>query len=112
MAMTDKFLLVCAREAALKRNLEFLNLVVSFVCCLGNHIKLSIITSGAQKISLCWRLLLLAAYAVSKSKKSNLHYARGITPKRVTNGGANFRCLAPGLHSLKKRRSVGDTVPI
>ena len=45
----------------------------------------------------------------------DLHYARGITPKRVTSGGAHLRGLAPGLHSSEKTsqrwRAVGDTVP-
>ena len=31
--------------------------------------------------------------------KSNLHYTRRITPKRVTSCGAHLRGLAPGLHS-------------
>ena len=31
---------------------------------------------------------------VNKSK-SNLHYTRGITPKRVNNGEARLRCFAP-----------------
>ena len=31
--------------------------------------------------------------------KSNLHYTRDITPKRVTIGGAHFHSLAPGQHS-------------
>ena len=48
--------------------------------------------------------------------KSNLHYTRGITPKRVTSGGAHLRGLAPGLHSSEETsqrwRTVGDTVPI
>ena len=50
---------------------------------------------------------------VNKSK-SNLHYARGITPKRVTNGESHLRCFAPGQHSYEetsqRRRAVGDTV--
>ena len=33
-----------------------------------------------------------------KSKKSNRHYTHGITPKRVTSGGAILRGLAPGQH--------------
>ena len=49
-------------------------------------------------------------------KKSNLHYTRGITPKRVTSGGAHLRGLAPGLHSSEgtsqRWRAVGVTVPI
>ena len=48
--------------------------------------------------------------------KSNLHYTRGITPKRVTSGGAHLRGLAPGLRSSEETsqrwRAVGDTVPI
>ena len=30
--------------------------------------------------------------------KSNLHYTRGITSKRVTSGGAHLRGLVPGQH--------------
>ena len=48
--------------------------------------------------------------------KSNLHYTRRITPKRVTSCGAHLRGLAPGLHSSEETsqrwRVVGDTVPI
>ena len=48
--------------------------------------------------------------------KSNLPYTRGITPKRVTSGGAHLRCLAPGQHSpeeiSQRWRAVVDTVPI
>ena len=29
-------------------------------------------------------------------KKSNLHYTRGMTPKRLTSGGVHLRGLAPG----------------
>ena len=47
--------------------------------------------------------------------KSKLDYARGITPKSVTSGGAHLRCLAPGQHSSEetsqRRRAVGDTLP-
>ena len=46
--------------------------------------------------------------------KSNVHYTRGITPKRVTSGGAHLCGLAPGLHSSEETsqrwRAVGDTV--
>ena len=49
-------------------------------------------------------------------KKSNLHYTRRITPKRVTSCGAHFRGLAPGQHSSEETsqrwRVVGDTVSI
>ena len=48
--------------------------------------------------------------------KSNLHYARRITPKRVTSCGAHLRGLAPGHDSSEETsqqwRVVGDTVPI
>ena len=48
--------------------------------------------------------------------KSNLHYSHGITPKRVTSGGAQLCCLALGQHSSEEIsqgwRAVGDTVPI
>ena len=54
--------------------------------------------------------------ANESNQKSNLHYTRGITPKRVTSGGAHLRGLAPGLHSSEETsqrwRAVGDTVPI
>ena len=54
--------------------------------------------------------------ANESNQKSNLHYTRGITPKRVTSCGAHLRGLAPGLHSSEETslrwRAVGDTVPI
>ena len=49
-------------------------------------------------------------------KKSNLHYTRRISPKRVTSGGSHLRGSVPGLHSSEETsqrwRAVGDTVPI
>ena len=46
--------------------------------------------------------------------KSNLHYSRGITPKRVRSGGMLLRGLAPGQHRFEGIsqwcRVVGDTV--
>ena len=43
----------------------------------------------------------------------NLHYTRGITPKRVTSGGDHLHGLAPGLHSSEETsqrwRALGDT---
>ena len=46
--------------------------------------------------------------------KSDHHYTRGITPKRVTSAGAHLRCLAPGQNSSEETsqrwRAVGDTV--
>ena len=51
-----------------------------------------------------------------KNQKSNLHYTRRITPKRVTSCGAHLRGLAPGQHSSEETsqrwRVVGDTVSI
>ena len=51
-----------------------------------------------------------------KKKKSNLHYTRGITLKRVTSSGAHLRGLAPGLHSSEETsqwwRAVGDTADL
>ena len=45
-------------------------------------------------------------------KKSNLHYTRRITPKRVTSSGAHLRGLPPGQHSSEESsqrwRVVGD----
>ena len=44
----------------------------------------------------------------------NLHYTRGITPKRVTKGGAHLCGLARGQHSYEKTsqrwRIVRDSV--
>ena len=36
------------------------------------------------------------------TSKSNLHYTRRITPKRVTSSGAHVRGLAPGLAQLRR----------
>ena len=43
-------------------------------------------------------------------QKSNLHYTRFISPKRVTSGGAHLRGLAPVRYNTapKKRRSGGE----
>ena len=47
-------------------------------------------------------------------QKSNFHYTRGNTPKRITSGGIHLRGLAPGQHSSEdtsqRWRAVGDTV--
>ena len=46
--------------------------------------------------------------------KANLHYTRGIIPKRVMSGRAHLRGLSPGQHSfeetLQRWRAVGDIV--
>ena len=48
-----------------------------------------------------WRLGFAFAWFDSR-KKSNLHYTRGNTLKRVSSGGAHLRGLAPGQHSPKE----------
>ena len=49
-----------------------------------------------------------------ETNQSHLHCTIGITPTRVTSGGAHLRGLAPGLHNLEatsqRWRAVGDTV--
>ena len=51
----------------------------------------------------------------SITNKPNLHYTRGITPKRVSSAGVHLRGLAPGQHSSEKMsqwwQTVGNTVP-
>ena len=46
--------------------------------------------------------------------KSNLHYSRGITPKRVTSGGPHLRGLGLGQHSSEETSqrwlAVGNSV--
>ena len=37
-----------------------------------------------------------------KVNKSNLHYTRGITPKRVTSSGAHLRGFAPGAAQFRR----------
>ena len=44
---------------------------------------------------------MLLVFIISKLK-SNLHYTRRVTPKRVTSGGAHLRGLAPGQHSTEE----------
>ena len=39
--------------------------------------------------------------STGKNSKSNLHYSRDITPKRVTGGGARLRGLTPGQPSFR-----------
>ena len=50
----------------------------------------------------------------NRFRKSNLHYARIITLKRVTSGRAILRSLSPRQHSFKealqRSRAFGDTV--
>ena len=54
--------------------------------------------------------------AASFKIKSNFHYTRRITPKRVTSCGAHLRGLVPGQHSSEESsqrwRVVGETVTI
>ena len=48
--------------------------------------------------------------------KSNLHYTRDITPKRVTSGGVHLRGLTHEQHSSEETsqrwRVAGDTNPV
>ena len=59
-----------------------------------NSQKLTTLASGAVDLSLIPGRVKL---------KSNLHYIRGITQKRVASGEAHLRGLAPGLHSSEER---------
>ena len=51
---------------------------------------------------------------VKQNKKSNFYNTPGITPKRVTRGGAHLRDLVPERHSseetFQRWRNVGDTL--
>ena len=64
--------------------------------------------ASADVVSVC------LDYFRNKPKKPKSYYTHGITPKRVTSGGAHLRGLAPGQHSsketLKRWRAVGVTV--
>ena len=80
--------------------------------------------SGSVRVQLLQNLKVRVRFRFIETKflrfrfgfKSNLHYTRRITPKRVTSCGAHLRSLAPGLHSSEETsqrwRVVGDTVPI
>ena len=46
----------------------------------------------------------------TKPIRKMFHYTHGITPKRVTNGGAHIRSLASGLHSYEETSQRGQTV--
>ena len=54
-----------------------------------------------------------ALYKCAIRKNSNFYYTYGITPKRVTSGGAHLRGLAPGQYSFEETserwRVIGDT---
>ena len=47
-------------------------------------------------------VIILSTVPAFNCIKSNLHYTRSITPKRVTSCGAHLRGLAPGLHSSEE----------
>ena len=47
-------------------------------------------------------VILVATDPKHFKSKSNLHYTRGITPKRVTNNGVHLQGLAPGQHISEK----------
>ena len=57
------------------------------------HIKTARISSNGQVKTLWLQIT---------NQKLNLHYTGGITPKRVTSGGARLRGLAPGNTAPKK----------
>ena len=61
--------------------------------------------SHSYSLVFCRRFSIFSLYY----KKSNVHYARGMTQKRATSGGAHLRGSAPEQHSseetsLKKNR--------
>ena len=62
---------------------------------------------------LCGQLSVSLIALTNEKKKSNLHYTRDITPKRVPSGGAHLRGLVPGQHSSEETsqrwRGVGNT---
>ena len=60
------------------------------VCCLLNFATFAILQTFIFFL-LCGQEL-----------KSNLHYTRGITPKRVRNGGAPLLSLTPYQHSFEE----------
>ena len=70
----------------------------------------------SKKIANRYKTAMPSESTLYTASKSNFHYTRGITPKRVTSSGAHLRGLAPGLHSSEETsqrwRAVGDTVPI
>ena len=45
---------------------------------------------------------------VSRNKKSNLYYTRGITPNRVTSGGSIYAACVKGNTTPQKRGSGGE----
>ena len=58
----------------------------------------------------------LAPLTIDIQINSNLHYTRGISPKRVTSGKAHLSGLALGQHSSEETsqrwRAVGGFLPI
>ena len=84
--------------------------------CYGQHWELD----SVEFIKTTPRSRLRQSYATALIKqvqlryKPNLHYTRGITPKRVTSGKIHLRGLAPGHHSSEETslrwRVVRDTV--
>ena len=59
-------------------------------------------------------ILLKLPRAMLQKSKINLRYTRGITPKRVTSGGAYLHAVVPGQHSSEETsqrwQAVGDAV--
>ena len=96
------------------------NFTVIFIICAKFGVKVgaqnSFLPPGAGYPSYATVRMWFRCATCDIKKKSNLHYTRRITPKRVTSCGAHLRGLAPGLHSSEETsqrwRVVGDTVSI
>ena len=82
--------------------------VTTFVGCIGVDKYGEILQEKAEEIGVQTAYYkqaeektgLCAALICGKHRyKSNLHYSRDITPKRVTSGGIHLSGLAPGQHS-------------
>ena len=64
---------------------------------------IQILVISALKKKCIWIIITCGKNA----KYSNLHYTRGITPKRVTSGGVHLRGLTPGQHSSEETSQRG-----
>ena len=104
-------------DAQLLSIFRFCHVVNAFPHDLQNPYKLKLTSCAAKPHmhNLVWKLVLMfsdykaAAFLEPSEKiKSNLYYTQDNTSKRITSGGAHLRSLAPGQHSIKKRRSGGD----
>ena len=71
------------------------------------YVKLKIYETFLQKFEVQFTKF-LNNFNTEIKPKSNLHFTRDITPKRVTSGRVHLLGLAPGQSSSKKRRSGGE----